>query len=104
MTCIFISISFNAFFPTLTATLGYNRTVTLLLCAPPWVLATLFAFAVLRYVLPCSGRDSKFTWDYRHSDATGERSFHAIVPLCIGLVGFVIASSTMNTAARYISL
>jgi hypothetical protein len=36
----------HAFFPTLTATLGYNRTVTLLLCAPPWVFATLVAFAV----------------------------------------------------------
>ncbi|KAF9782268.1 MFS general substrate transporter [Thelephora terrestris] len=85
--CMVISLSFNAFFPTLTATLGYNRTVTLLLCAPPWVFATLVAFAVTR-----------------HSDATGERSFHMIVPLCVGLVGFVIASCTMNTAARYFSL
>ena len=38
-----ISLSFNAFFPTLTKTLGYNNTVTLLLCAPPWVFATLCA-------------------------------------------------------------
>ena len=43
-----ISSSFNAFFPTLTKTLGYNNTVTLLLCAPPWVFATLCAFAVTR--------------------------------------------------------
>ena len=50
ITSIIISLSFNAFFPTLTATLGYNRTVTLLLCAPPWVFATLVAFAVTRYV------------------------------------------------------
>ena len=45
---IVTSLSFNAFFPTLTATLGYNRTITLLLCAPPWVFATLVAFAVTR--------------------------------------------------------
>ena len=38
------------FFPTLTATLGYNLTVTLLLCAPPWVFTTLVAFAVTRHV------------------------------------------------------
>ncbi|KAF9646956.1 MFS general substrate transporter, partial [Thelephora ganbajun] len=87
ITCIIISLSFNAFFPTLTATLGYNRTVTLLLCAPPWVFATLVAFAVTR-----------------HSDATGERSFHMVISLCGGLVGFMIASSTMNIGARYFSL
>ena len=51
-----------------------------------------------------SGKDNEFTWDPRHSDATGERSFHMVISLCVGLVGFVIASSTMNTAARYISL
>lgn len=84
---IIISLSFNAFFPTLTATLGYNRTITLLLCAPPWLFATLVAFAVTR-----------------HSDAAGERSFHTIGSLCVGIIGFVIASSTMNVAARYFSL
>ncbi|KAG6821237.1 hypothetical protein H0H93_002347 [Arthromyces matolae] len=31
-----VSLSFNAFFPTIGATLGYNTTTTLLLCAPPW--------------------------------------------------------------------
>lgn len=39
------ALSFNAYFPTLSATLGYNRTVTLLLCAPPFVFTALFAFA-----------------------------------------------------------
>ena len=52
MICIVTSLSFNTFFPTLTATLGYNRTVTLLLCAPPWLFSTLVAFAVTRYALP----------------------------------------------------
>jgi len=43
-----VSLSFNAFFPTLTETLGYSPTVTLLLCAPPWVFATLVSIAVSR--------------------------------------------------------
>jgi hypothetical protein len=42
------SLSFNAFFPTLTETLGYGSTVTLLLCAPPWIVATGVAFAISR--------------------------------------------------------
>ena len=45
-----MSLSLNAFFPTLAATLGYNRTVTLLLCAPPWIFAILVALAVARLV------------------------------------------------------
>ncbi|KAF7977659.1 hypothetical protein HWV62_3092 [Athelia sp. TMB] len=87
LTSMVVSLSFNAFFPTLSATMGYNRTVTLLLCAPPWVFATLVAFAVTR-----------------HSDKTGERFWHIAGPLLGGIIGFVIAVSTMNTGARYLSL
>ncbi|KAH9904229.1 MFS general substrate transporter [Epithele typhae] len=82
-----IALSFNAYFPTLTATLGYNPTVTLLLCAPPFILAALVAFAVAR-----------------HSDKTGERYWHVTIPNLAGVLGFVIAACTMNTAARYVSL
>lgn len=39
-----VGLSFNAYFPTLTKTLGYSTTVTLLLCAPPWAFATIVAF------------------------------------------------------------
>ncbi|TDL18489.1 sugar transporter [Rickenella mellea] len=87
LTSMVISLSFNAFFPTLTKTLGFNTTVTLLLCAPPWIFATLMAFLVTR-----------------HSDKTGERFYHIICPFLVGILGFIIAISTMNTAARYISL
>jgi len=48
LTSLVVSLSFNAFFPTLTATLGYSPTVTLLLCAPPWMFATIAALAVSR--------------------------------------------------------
>ncbi|KAG6900939.1 hypothetical protein C0993_004376 [Termitomyces sp. T159_Od127] len=36
-----VALSFNAFFPTLSATLGFNTTVSLLLCAPPFVFAVI---------------------------------------------------------------
>ena len=35
--CITGAAGFQNFFPTLTATLGYNHTISLLLCAPPYV-------------------------------------------------------------------
>ncbi|KAI0729320.1 MFS general substrate transporter [Fomitopsis betulina] len=87
LTSMVVSLSFNAFFPTLTATLGYNPTVTLLLCAPPWGFATLVAFAVTK-----------------HSDKSGERFWHIAIPLMFGIIGFIIAASTMHLAARYVSL
>ncbi|KAF6762661.1 sugar transporter [Ephemerocybe angulata] len=82
-----VALSFNAYFPTLTATLGYNRTVTLLLCAPPWAFAALVTFFVSR-----------------HSDQVQERFYHIMGSYITGIIGFIIAISTMNTAARYISL
>jgi hypothetical protein len=54
LTNMTMSLSFNAFFPTLSETMGFSRTVTLLLCAPPWVVATLIAFIVSRYLFPSS--------------------------------------------------
>ncbi|KAJ2931576.1 hypothetical protein H1R20_g5438, partial [Candolleomyces eurysporus] len=41
--CFVISLSFNAYFPTLTATLGFSPTITLLLCSPPWLVATVIS-------------------------------------------------------------
>lgn len=51
LTSMVVSLSFNAFFPTLSATMGFNTTVTLLLCAPPWIFATLMTFIVTRCLL-----------------------------------------------------
>ncbi|KAI0318323.1 sugar transporter [Amylostereum chailletii] len=82
-----IALSFNAFFPTLSATMGYNRTITLVLCAPPFLWTAIEAFLLSR-----------------HSDKIGERFWHIAGALGVGIVGFVIAISTMNTAARYVSL
>ncbi|KAL1937734.1 hypothetical protein VTO73DRAFT_12887 [Trametes versicolor] len=87
MTAQVVALSFNAYFPTLSATMGFDPTVTLLLCAPPFVFTTIMAFVVSR-----------------HSDKTGERFYHITVPIFGGIVGFIIAICTMNTAARYVSL
>ncbi|KAJ7576928.1 MFS general substrate transporter [Mycena floridula] len=87
LTAQVIALSFNSFFPTLTATLGFSPTVTLLLCAPPFVFATIAAFFLSR-----------------HSDKTHERFWHITSSYTLGIIGFIIAISTMNTGARYFSM
>jgi len=81
------ALSFGVYFPTLAATMGYGPTISLLLCAPPWLFATGVALAVSR-----------------HSDKVGERSKHIAASLLVGILGFILAMSTMNTVVRYISL
>ncbi|OTB05775.1 hypothetical protein M426DRAFT_72631 [Hypoxylon sp. CI-4A] len=80
------AISFNSFFPTVTATLGYSTTVTLLLTCPPFILAG--AGSVL--IGWSSGRMNESTW-------------HMTVSLTVAIIGFVMAASTLNTAARYVA-
>ncbi|GLB33756.1 putative MFS general substrate transporter [Lyophyllum shimeji] len=82
-----ITVSFNAFFPTLSATMGYSGTISLLLCAPPWIFSTVVTVVVSR-----------------HSDRVGERYWHIVCPLLVGVLGFFLAMSTMNVAVRYLSL
>jgi len=48
LTSIKVSLSFGAFFPTISATLGYTPTLSLLLCVPPWLFATCAAFFMSR--------------------------------------------------------
>lgn len=82
-----VLIGNSEFFPTLTSTLGYNRTVTLLLCAPPFAFATILAFI-----------------NARLSDKLGKRYIFILWPLALGLIGFIIAMSTQTLAPRYVSL
>ncbi|GMM35165.1 hypothetical protein DASC09_024900 [Saccharomycopsis crataegensis] len=77
----------NAYFPTIVQTLGYGRTKTLLLTVPPWIVSALWSIAT------CFS-----------SDKHKERFGHIMVSLVIALVGFIIAASTMNIAARYVSM
>lgn len=48
LSCCNASLSFNMFFPTLAATMGYSPTISLLLCIPPWVMSTITAVTVAR--------------------------------------------------------
>ncbi|GAA5907313.1 hypothetical protein JCM8208_007152 [Rhodotorula glutinis] len=87
LTSVTVGLSFNQFFPQITKTLGYSNTASLLLCAPPFFFAAICAFLVSS-----------------HSDKTGERYFHIVVPFSIGIIGFIIAATTSSFGPRYTSL
>ncbi|RYP37776.1 hypothetical protein DL767_002791 [Monosporascus sp. MG133] len=78
--------SFNSFFPTVVKTLGFNTTITLVLACPP------FLFAGAAGIL----------WGWS-SGRYHERTLHITAGLSIAIVGFAVAASTLNTAARYIA-
>ncbi|KAM0417310.1 hypothetical protein ACHAPT_012691 [Fusarium lateritium] len=77
--------SFNSFFPTIVKgfKLGDN-TLTLVLTAPPYLVATITAFAT--------------AWS---SDRRKDRGYHIAVPQFVACIGFIISVSTLNNAARY---
>ncbi|KAG1823660.1 major facilitator superfamily domain-containing protein [Suillus subaureus] len=85
--CCCASLSFNQFFPTLVATMGYSPTISLLLCAPPCFVSIITAIIVAR-----------------HSDATRERFGHMVFALLMLITGYIVAMSTMNITIRYLSL
>ncbi|KZS94139.1 MFS general substrate transporter [Sistotremastrum niveocremeum HHB9708] len=88
MTCSqLLGLSFVNFFPTLTSTLGFNTTVSLLLAAPPWIFATMVCLAN--------------AW---HCDRSGERFFHIAGPWWGVILGFIISLATRVTGARYVSM
>ncbi|KAG2369184.1 major facilitator superfamily domain-containing protein [Suillus spraguei] len=82
-----MSLSFVVYFPTIVATMGYDKTVTLLLAAPPWVLATIGAFSLSRY-----------------SDNTQKRYICIAASNAFAALGFIISICTMSMIARYLSL
>jgi MFS family permease len=88
-TTMILGTSFSTYFPSLTKTLGFGNTKTLLLSAPPWVFSCFVALFN--------------TW---HSDRQGERYFHHAWPLAVGIIGFIVAMATdpQNIGARYASL
>jgi hypothetical protein len=76
---------FNNLFPSIVKgfQLGDN-TLTLILTAPPYLLATIIACCVA------------FS-----SDRRKDRGWHIFVPIVFSCVGFIISVSTLNKAARY---
>ena len=77
----------TSFIPTLVATFGFSKVQSLLMVAPPYVFAAIVAMAV------------SIT-----SDKLSERYVHLVVPLVFGMVGYIIAATTMGLAPRYFSL
>lgn len=86
LACV-IAMAFNQFFPTIVGTLGYGKITTLIITFGPWGWAFL---AVL--------------FNSLHANKSGERTFHLCIPLCIGVVGFIISSATTNLGARFFAL
>jgi len=75
------------FFPTVVETLGYNSVNSLLLTAPPYVLAVITTFLN--------------SW---HADRTGERFWHIITPLFFAVFAYILAACTTKTAPRYVAM
>ncbi|KAL5342135.1 major facilitator superfamily domain-containing protein [Aspergillus crustosus] len=77
---------FQNFFPSLTRTLGYNDTISLLLVAPPYIFMVMYSM----------------THSY-FSDRYESRFWFFIYPIPISIVGFVIFMATESFGARYFS-
>ncbi|KAH6982641.1 major facilitator superfamily domain-containing protein [Ilyonectria destructans] len=84
---IIIGQSFKDFLPSIVDTLGFSKTVTYLIQAPPYVIAYLVTLAV--------------SWS---SGRYLEHCFHIIGPMAVAIAGAVIMISTLNVGARYFSL
>lgn len=78
--------SFNNFFPTVVGSLGYDRTITLALTCPPYLVSGFFGYAIGI----TSGKYNERTW-------------HITGCMGVALIGFIISCITLNTPARYIS-
>ncbi|EMD33116.1 hypothetical protein CERSUDRAFT_118171 [Gelatoporia subvermispora B] len=88
MTCAqLVGLGFVNFFPTIAGTLGFSTTVTLLLAAPPWILAT---------IVCCLN-----AWN---ADRTGERFFHINAPWWGVILGYIIGVSTFSIGGRYVAM
>ncbi|KAF7591605.1 hypothetical protein BBP40_001304 [Aspergillus hancockii] len=77
---------FQNYFPTLTKTLGYNETISLLLVAPPYIFMVFYSLA----------------HSYM-SDRLSNRFWFFVYPIPITIVGFVIFMTTDGFGPRYFS-
>lgn len=78
---------FKNFFPTAVKTLGFNRTITLVLTCPPYLIAGFLSIAY-------SYSSGKFN----------ERTWHITVAKSIAIFGFVLCAATLNTGVRYFGM
>ncbi|KAF7357683.1 Retrograde regulation protein 2 [Mycena venus] len=83
----YVAATVTSFFPSVVSTLGYSRNITYVLTAPPYLLCVVIM--IINSI---------------HSDRTQERYWHIVVPLVFTTISNIIAISTLNTAARYVSM
>jgi hypothetical protein len=79
--------SFGAYMPTITKTLGFSTTITLLLTFPPWAFATIYAL-----------------FNSWHSDRTGDKFWHMAGSYGFCVLGYILALTAKSVAGRYIAL
>ncbi|KAJ5085261.1 hypothetical protein N7532_010032 [Penicillium argentinense] len=105
-TAYVVGLSFNAFFPTLTGTLGFSEIPTLLLSAPPMglLLYLLRHQRLARRSNPGKGQSHPLYQHHSESPTNSSQIWHIYGPIVMGLVGFIISMSTLNVAARYVAL
>ncbi|KFX94210.1 hypothetical protein O988_06423 [Pseudogymnoascus sp. VKM F-3808] len=84
--CIGGAGGFQYFFPTLTATLGYSKTISLLLVAPPYIFVVFYSLA--------------HNW---LADRMGRRFWFFFYPIPITIVGFIIFMTVDSFGPRYFS-
>ncbi|GAB7336604.1 hypothetical protein MBLNU13_g09857t2 [Cladosporium sp. NU13] len=78
---------FKNFFPTAVETLGFNRTITLALTCPPYLIAGVVSIA--------------WSWS---SGRFNERTWHITIAKSIAVAGFVLGCATLNTGVRYFAM
>ncbi|KAJ5949753.1 hypothetical protein N7454_001337 [Penicillium verhagenii] len=75
------------YFPTLMSSLGFSSTISLLLTAPPYILAGLVYFGIMFY-----------------SDRKNHVFFLILSCIAISIVMYIIPMTTVNVGARYFSM
>ncbi|CAI6092642.1 unnamed protein product [Clonostachys chloroleuca] len=78
------AIAINSFFPTIVASMGKDKITTLLLTAPPYLLACIVCAVV--------------AWN---ADRVQERFWHTSLSIAAALAGFIISASTTQIGPRY---
>ncbi|KAJ4472132.1 MFS general substrate transporter [Lentinula aciculospora] len=82
-----MGLSFASYMPTITATLGFSTTITLLLTFPPWAFATLYALVN--------------SW---HSDRTGDKFWHIAGAYGFAILAYIVALTAKTAVGKYVSL
>jgi MFS family permease len=78
---------FKNFFPSIVKTLGFNRTITLVLTCPPYLVAGGVSIA----------------WA-ASSGHFNERTWHITIAKAVATFGFVLGCATLNVGARYFAM